>query len=114
MLKYFFYFLINIILASLLTIIYGLIIGDFDTSMMVVEIGLMVVIPVSLFNSIFLVLADRLDLLYLKRMVSYLPIILFIIYILYSPLNIAWTGFMLIISLTLINTYWNFKLKTVQ
>ena len=110
--KYLLYFLTTIILTSVFTIIYGIFLGVLlSTSIMVLEIGLVVVVPVSLLNVIFLFLAGKLDLLYLKRITSYLPIVLFIVYIIRTPLNIAWIGLTLIFSLILVNTYWNFQIQ---
>ena len=62
--KYLLYFLTTIILTSVFTIIYGIFLGVLlSTSIMVLEIGLVVVVPVSLLNGNFGLESGKLEVL---------------------------------------------------
>ncbi len=102
------FFFLTLVLITILTYIIGFFLfEEFSTSHMVVEMGFVIAIPVCLVNSIFLYFTKNINRKQVKWLVSYLPIILLIIFLIFIPLNTAYTPLVMILSMLISNTIWN-------
>lgn len=106
------FLLLNFLLVTLLNYALGyLIYREFNTPSMIMIIGLFVVIPVCLVNTVFLFFSDFIKKKRLRWFITYLPILLFVAFLIYMPLNAAYTPLILILSMLLSNTLWNMSYK---
>lgn len=109
------FLILTLVLIIVLHFLLGyLFLGDFHAGGMVLIIGSILLIPVSIFNTIILYFSDRIERKGLRWSIVYFPIILFIAFIIILPLNAAFTPLVIILSLLISNTIWNLNYKSTD
>jgi len=106
------FFILNIILVIFLTFLLGyLFYGDFSSGAMVLVIGWIIVIPVLVINTVVLYFSDQIKRNIIRWIVTYLPVLFLISFIIIIPLNAAHTPLTILVTLLISNTVWNLTSK---